>query len=174
MVQPPSIKRKALPAATYWSKPLIGVIKINCDAFVKDTTKLGVVVRDDRGAIIAAAVRKGGDGWSVEVAEAATMAFGLQIARRLGYTRIQVESDALNVVSGVKLKANGCSPFFLIIDDIIALSLLFDFFSISHVRRSGNTVAHLVARWETNNCDELVCFGPFPQSLLTLAELDLS
>ncbi|XP_021771684.1 uncharacterized protein LOC110735807 [Chenopodium quinoa] len=105
---------------------------------------LGVVAKDDSGSVLAAAVKKGGV--VVDVAEAAAVVFGLKVARRLGYEKVQVESDALNVVTGIKQKIAGCSPFFLMIDDVLALSLLFDSFAISHVKRTGNTLAHLVAR----------------------------
>ncbi|XP_021770651.1 uncharacterized protein LOC110734814 [Chenopodium quinoa] len=123
----------------------------------RGSSQLGVVARDERGIILAAAVRKGGEGWLVEVAEATAVVYGLKLARRMGYARVEMESDALNVVNRVNHKTSGCSPFFLVIDDILALSLMFDRFSISHVKRSGNTVAHFVARWDTRNCDEYVC-----------------
>lgn len=66
----------------------------------------------------------------------------------------------------------GASPIYHIYDDIIKLSKSFNVFVSTHIKRVGNTVAHLVARWDTKGSSELVCMNSFPQSILTLAELD--
>ena len=67
----------------------------------------------------------------------------------------------------------GLSPLFLISNDIVELSKSCHVFHFSHVRRVGNTIAHLVARWDTQRSSQLVCMNHFPQSIITLSELDL-
>lgn len=42
-----------------------------------------------------------------------------------------------------------------------------------HVKRAGNTIAHLVARWDTKGSSYLICMDTFPQSVLTSAKIDL-
>ncbi|XP_057541606.1 uncharacterized protein LOC130820302 [Amaranthus tricolor] len=44
----------------------------------------------------------------------------------------------------------------------------FDFAMFSYVRRARNTVAHMVARWNTDINSEKVCKPPFPEYLQTL------
>ena len=61
----------------------------------------------------------------------------------------------------------------LFYDSIFALSTCFLNFSCSFVRRNGNSVAHLIARWDTILVNEKIYMDPFPQGLQTLAELDL-
>ncbi|KAL2931953.1 hypothetical protein RDABS01_037363 [Bienertia sinuspersici] len=65
--------------------------------------------------------------------------------------RVWLESDALNIVKNVDARKDGLSP----------------------IHRVGNTVAHLVARWDTGGSDDVVCMNYFPQSLLDSAKLDL-
>ncbi|XP_021770438.1 uncharacterized protein LOC110734577 [Chenopodium quinoa] len=162
------------PAANAWSCPSVGVVKVNCDAYVGRNVGLGVVIRDANGSILAAAVKRGALGWSAEIAEAAACRYGLQLATRLDYSAVVLESDAYAVTQGIKTKpADNFTPFSLIIDNVCYLSRFFTVFSVSHVKRAGNTLAHHVSRWNTYDCTERVCLGPFPQSLLTLAEIDL-
>ncbi|XP_021765431.1 uncharacterized protein LOC110729946 [Chenopodium quinoa] len=161
------------PLATSWARPCSGMVKINCDAHLGVTTGLGVVIRDEEGMILVAAMCKEYAGWAPEVAEAAACRYGLQLAARLGYTSVILESDAAKVVNGVKKMAGNLTPFSVLVDDICALSHCFVAFSISHVKRAGNTLAYNVARWDSSGCIERVCLGPFPQSLLSSAEIDL-
>lgn len=102
------------------------------------------------------------------------MCYGLQIARFLGYTNVWVESDALGIVQKVKMQSKGLSPIFLLIDEIVLSMNFFNFCFCSHVRRSGNTVAHLVARSCPSNSEEVGMFDPFPHSILALADKDFS
>ncbi|KAL2926939.1 hypothetical protein RDABS01_033534 [Bienertia sinuspersici] len=130
--------------------------KINTDAYVPNNGMigLGAVIRDDKGMIIAAGVKKQ-EHTLVEVVEAHAAYYGITLARRLGFHKVWLECDAWKVATAVKSHAKGYSPIYLILNDICKDSSLFDIFHCSHVKRSGNVVAHLVARWETNGCDEL-------------------
>lgn len=84
-----------------------------------------------------------------------------------------VESDAEKVVKCITKETHGYAPIFLFYDAIRRASSTFSAFSISHVKRARNCVAHFVARWEINMDSEYVLFDSFSQSILTLAEIDL-
>lgn len=129
---------------------------------------------DGMGKVLVAAVKKVGANWSVEMAEAGAALYGVQLTRRLGYERVVLECDALNVVHAIKTKEEGVAPIFLFYEDIHGISAHFELFICIHVQRAGNTAAHLVARWEVDVGSERVCMDVFPQSLNTLAELDLT
>ncbi|XP_021726211.1 uncharacterized protein LOC110693398 [Chenopodium quinoa] len=133
---------------------------------------LGVVCRDAEGRIVAAAKRKAAIA-APEVVEAMAVRYAIMLAHRLGYSRIMVESDAINVIKAVNSKEHGRSPIYSVYDDICIDRAKFEFCTFSHIKRSCNTMAHLIARWETGENVELVRLSSFPQGILSLAEMDL-
>lgn len=60
----------------------------------------------------------------------------------------------------------------LVYEDIDRMKDVFESFNVCHVRRAGNTLAHLITRWDIEG-EEFVWLNNFAQSLTTLAELDL-
>ncbi|KAL2928741.1 hypothetical protein RDABS01_019525 [Bienertia sinuspersici] len=142
---------------TSWSVPPHGWVKVNTDAYVPNNGRvgLGVVIRDERGNVLVAGVRKI-EPTEVEMAEAQAALYGVSLARRMGFNKVILEADALRVTMAVKSLAEGCSPIFLIYDDIHKICNSFDFFQCNHVKRSGNVVAHRIARWDTNGSDEFI------------------
>ncbi|XP_021860214.2 uncharacterized protein [Spinacia oleracea] len=134
-----------------WTRPPQGYVKLNTDAHVveKCRTGLGVVILDEAGVLVVVAVKKTHN-TTPEIAEALAVRYGL-IVRRLGYDRICVESDSINVVKAIKSNTCMPTPIHLIYNDIKQDSLFFVSFNISHVKRACNTVAHLVARWDTSD-----------------------
>lgn len=89
-----------------------------------------------------------------------------------GYSQVELESDALSLVNTVRGKVFGWAPVDLVHEDISLLSADFTSFSFYHVKRCGNTVAHLVARLLPLDGIEQLLVDAFPQGVLTLAELD--
>lgn len=110
--------------------------------------------------------------WEVEQAEIAAARLGVQLARQMGFSKIVLECDALNVVSTINQKVEGHSPLMLFYEDIDRMKNDFESFLCKHVRRVGNTLAHLIARWDVDVMDH-VWVENFPQSFVTLAEIDL-
>lgn len=70
-------------------------------------------------------------------------------------------------------KRMGRSPLDLLVEDIWMVGDSFRDFYISHVKRGGNTVAHLIARLRPSNGVEQVFVDDFPQGALALAVLDV-
>ncbi|XP_021719894.1 uncharacterized protein LOC110687544 [Chenopodium quinoa] len=158
---------------TVWRCPPQGCVKVNTDAHCPagGLAGLGTVIRDANGSLLTVATRT--HTTSPECAEALAVRYALQLARRLGFSRVWVESDAINVVKAVHIDDGGKAPIHLIFDDIRKDSLPFELCTFSHVKRSCNTVAHLAARWDTGCNVENVFLSPFPQILITLADLDM-
>lgn len=102
--------------------------------------------------------------------EAAAANFGVLLARRLGLSRVLLECDSMRVVQAIACKQTGASPIFLFFENVVCVSSSFDYFKCVHVKRVGNTVAHLVARWPTTGANELVMLDQFPQSIQTLVD----
>ena len=158
-----------------WTRPPADVIKINVDAHIVEGryVSLGAVFRDNSGSVLMMATKHIVGCERSTMAEAEAARYGLQIARRMGFDKVWLESDALAVVGALHHHAGGLSPLYLLFYDIRVLSLSFMSFRFSHIRRVGNTVAHLVARWDSHGSAELICMAPIPQSISTLAEYDL-
>lgn len=150
-------------------------MKINFDAHIHPAQRrcLGIVLRDDEGKVILTGTRYVQASWSVEVTEAAAALYGLEVAHRSGYNHIHLEGDAISVINAISKQQQGLSPIHLIYDNISIVRSLFSSFTCTHVRRCGNTVAHLVARLDTDSHEEKICMHPIPKSIQTLADLDL-
>ncbi|XP_021729762.1 uncharacterized protein LOC110696717 [Chenopodium quinoa] len=161
--------------ATKWKCPDMGCVKINVDAHLGEQNRaaLGVVCRNHTGQLTSTAT-KSVPLSSPECVEAQAVRYALLLAQRFGYKDIWVEPDAQSVIKSIESLARGRAPIFSIYRDINILKSSFDKCFFSHVKRVGNTVAHLVARSEVGNAPEVVRFSPFPQSIVTLATLDLS
>ncbi|CAB4286719.1 unnamed protein product [Prunus armeniaca] len=80
-----------------WERPPAQFVKINVDGTLKtyDSVRvLGVVIRDERGELIAAAAKPVCGMFTPNVTELFAIRFGLQLARVLGLKHIYLESDA--------------------------------------------------------------------------------
>ncbi|XP_021866523.1 uncharacterized protein [Spinacia oleracea] len=159
-----------------WLPPPSNCVKLNVDAHVLEGNgvSFGAVIRDEEGKLLVAAVKRIGANWQPEMAEAGAARYGVELARRLGYSSVILESDSLKVVRAIKTRQEGVSPIYILYDDIVGTCSEFFQFMCVHVRRTGNTLAHCIARWETGIDSERICMNSFPQSLTTLAELDLT
>ncbi|XP_021722372.1 uncharacterized protein LOC110689847 [Chenopodium quinoa] len=143
-------------SASLWSLPPAGVVKLNVDAHIREGigVQFGVLIRDNHGGLLAAAVKHCEARWSPDMAEAGAMRYGVELARRLGFEKVVLESDALTTVRAIQTRQVGAAPIFLLFDDVLKMSNDFSFFSCNHVKRTGNTVAHFVARWDTSTSPE--------------------
>ncbi|KAL2893116.1 hypothetical protein RDABS01_009025 [Bienertia sinuspersici] len=169
------MKNLGMPSTTQWSPPPNGWNKVNVDAHVLEGSKtaLGVAIRDSNGEIKAIGARNICPTYT-EHAEAEAARFGVLLVRRLGISKIVLEMDALNVAQAIKIEVKRSTPIFLIYEDIKLYKQMFEEFSCNHVKRSGNAVAHLIARLNCDDCNEYVRVCSFSQSILTLADLDVN
>lgn len=167
--------RDSLTSRSSWAPPALGWIRVNTDAAMLEGTTVGAgaVFRDELGRVSRAAVHRYRARWSVALAEAMAAKVGLQEALKAGHTRVELECDAYNLVKAITQQHYGRSPLDLVIEDIVSLSSNFTHFSISHVKRGGNTVAHLLARVNPMNGVEQIFVDDVQQGILALAELDV-
>lgn len=137
MVHPPRI-----PTQSTWRCPPTTFVKINVDAHVRHDVgvSFGMVIRDDGGNVVVARVRRIASNWGPALAEARAARFGIEVARRMGFEKVALESDSMTVVQAIRLRQRGLTPIFLLFDDIIDMSSSFSSFQCSHVKRAGNTL----------------------------------
>ena len=94
-------------------------MKVNVDAFVPTNAAacLGVAIRTE-GSLLLLATRKTTHHWECNMAEVAAARYSMEVARRLGFTRIVLEGDSLKVVKSVRDCIDGASPIFHFFRDI--------------------------------------------------------
>lgn len=159
-------------SAVVWNRPPEVIVKINVDALIANSyVGLGVEARNSEWQLVWVETRRCEARWEVEVEESASVYYGMQVALRMDHDKVWMED--VTVSKHIDERSSGFSPKWLFYDDIGNLSKSFDVFIMSHVKRVGNTVAHLVARRDSRNCSELLCMNSFPQSITTLVELNL-
>ncbi|CAO2820766.1 unnamed protein product [Amaranthus hypochondriacus] len=158
-----------------WSPPEVEWVKVNFDANIADNDErgLGAVARNADGLLLVAGVRRIKASWNVELSELMAAAYGLELARRLGYSHVILEGDCSTVIHGIWQCPRGFSPFFLILDYIQSLLPSFLGFRCSLIRRQCITVAHFMAQWNLETCGEIVLMDPFLSSLVSLTLSDI-
>ncbi|GMN52856.1 hypothetical protein TIFTF001_022008 [Ficus carica] len=138
-----------------WSPPQSGYLKLNIDASVfpsSDHIGIGAAIRDDKGSILEAVAKSVEGSFSPYVAECLALREGLRFTKEIECANIEVETDAINVVSAVvdnrELSMEG--P---ILEDVKQLLAQLRSTGIHHIGRSTNYVAHLLVRFGFNsNC----------------------
>lgn len=142
-----------------WEVPPANFVKINVDAHItpEREVQFGMVIRDEWGGLRVAGVKKLRVRWKADLAEAGAARWGVWVARQTGFENVILECDATSVVTAINSRSRGAAPVSLLFDDIIAISSHFSSFLCVNVKRVGNTVAHSVARWATNDNIYGVC-----------------
>ncbi|KAL0449808.1 UNVERIFIED_CONTAM: putative mitochondrial protein [Sesamum latifolium] len=146
-----------------WSPLGIGEIKLNFDGAVflnSSEIGLGVIAQDSDGVCIGwRSVRMKGLR-APEMVEATAAREAILLAERFGWRRITLEGDCANLYFKLVSCLPDCSALGIITRDIKSLASAFDSCSFSLVRRTGNQVAHRLARHATTLVSEGTCFPP--------------
>ena len=135
--------------AVRWKPPPSGMVKVNFDDVIFSTYSsagLDMIIRDQAGLVLAALSQKIPLPTSVETVEMMVVRRALLFARELGFERVMVEGDSEVVIKAIREKSLLSSDWGHILRDIHALSYSFSSISFLHVKRSGNSVAHRLAR----------------------------
>nr|GMD79389.1 uncharacterized protein LOC109155154 [Ipomoea batatas] len=133
---------------TAWQAPPSGYLKVNVDAandIVSKVTGVASLIRDNAGSFHATLQLKLNGYHSAKIAEAIAVREALKWLKSRRVDNIQIESDALLVVEGIKT-STGCSSFDLIMSDIRVLAVNFHSLSFVFAKRSANKAAHLLAK----------------------------
>ena len=142
------------------------MVKVNFDGAIFSTHSsagLGMIIRDQAGLVLAALSQKSPLPTSVETVEVIVARRTLLFARELGFERVVVERDSEVVIKAIKEKSLLSSNWGHLLKDIHALSHSFSSIYFLHVKHSGNSVAHSLAR--RSFCNPLLVWMKF---LLTL------
>jgi hypothetical protein len=103
---PPSSSDSSAPTEKQrWQKPLPGIIKINWDAAINSQNQrmgVGILVRNDEGAVLAAVCATVPSITDPPVAEAVALWRAVSLGREMNLPSIHLEGDSLEIIQAVK------------------------------------------------------------------------
>ena len=131
-----------------WAAPPPDVYKINVDGATASNggcSSVGVVIRDCRGLVVAAACKVLNGAYGAAVTEALAVEEGIRMAKEMELHRIIVESDACVVVDAIN-QSNDNGEFGMVIHGLVELLRFFRSWKIHHLKRDYNRTAHELAQ----------------------------
>jgi ribonuclease HI len=143
------LKPVAPRAVEHWLPPDGGWHKVNADGAYSaesHTGGCGVVLRNHHGEFIAGASHFLTSVSDPERAEIIACKRAVELARNVGVTKVCLESDYLGAVSKIRNKDRDRSIHGPLIEEVKELLRGFSDHLVKHVRRSCNSVAHILAR----------------------------
>ncbi|XP_038715125.1 uncharacterized protein LOC120008837 [Tripterygium wilfordii] len=145
-----------------WQKPSVGWLKCNVDgALFQAQNKLGFgwVLRDGLGQMQAAGSGALRGFLDAGLAEALSFREALRWLKDNVISNVIIESDALIIVQAMKSSCLDSSYIDVIIDECKSLLKEINNYRICFVRRSANSVAHLLARAASSLTGVHVCWS---------------
>ncbi|XP_074314640.1 uncharacterized protein LOC141649867 [Silene latifolia] len=159
-----------------WMAPSRGVVKVNVDAGVQDGFGVGTgaICRAEYGAALWGMAINRAHTWDSAIAEPVAILDGVQEAARRGHRDVVVESDCLQVIEDLQRMRHGRSILSAVLDDILALSNLFNSLRWSHTSRTNNCVAHALAHFNSSFVGKTVWDGDLPPIVNNAVLFDIS
>lgn len=155
-----------------WTAPPQETVKINSDAtFLPDSGQCwaGAVARDYRGLVFVSACEQIGIAGSVEEAEARAALVGLKALAEVYRGPIVLEMDCLAIVNYLNRDSQSLSPCYGVLRDSLDILAAFTSFSVRHVNRKCNTLAHELAV-EARQHGDLHLIARVPDRLMTMMQ----
>ena len=132
-----------------WRAPQAGFVKVNFDGAVfgeLNMSCIGVVIRDNNGAVLASCSEKMFQAYKAEETEALAARKALMFAHELGFQSVILEGDALGLIQALKSQEQNVCPLSLLVEDVKVYSNHFRRVLYSHIKRNGNSIAHSLAK----------------------------
>jgi ribonuclease HI len=132
-----------------WLRPSAGWIKLNWDAATDQQNGLmgvGLVARDSRGQVRVSLCHTMAYLTDPTVAEAFAARQGVELCNAMGFNAVKFEGDSQTIVQALLVDRAHPGSFDSIVPDTRLLLLSFPQWQVRFVRRTGNEVAHQLAR----------------------------
>ncbi|KAH9707734.1 RNase H domain-containing protein [Citrus sinensis] len=159
-----------------WKHPPEGWFKVNVDAAVRVEQQrigMGIVIRNSRGKVIAAAIKPSKFIGKVDFAEAEAIRFGLEIAENVRCFPLIVESDSQEVVDLVNSKTSSRAEIFWVASEVQDRMKRLNQVKVQHTPRGNSTnfqisplctitqpylISLFLEAWTGNSFQEIVSF----------------
>ena len=137
-------------------------------------SRLGVMVWDNEGLVIAAMATRVPQFLQAIEIEALAANKALEFAQEMGLFDIVLEGDSSLVMAALNSMDPGLAPYGLLLQDTLSLSLVFSKLSYSHTKREGNTVAHNLAHLTVNLPNCVIWMKDISSNVLSFYQADLA
>lgn len=162
-----------LPKQQRWLALSNGWFKLNVDGAVRVEDCVGEAMGDSRCDMgFYGSMSFQGATSSIQV-KLLALREGLMLARRVGYTELQVETDSFEAVNACNGDLIDFSIIGFIIADVKELASQFCGCSISYFPCSCNGVAHCLAKLSSSNGSDVVCFKESPDAIWDILNQDM-
>ncbi|XP_075649932.1 uncharacterized protein LOC142620454 [Castanea sativa] len=158
-----------------WTPPNLHHAKINFDATLfKDlgSVGIGIVVRSFNGLVSAALSQRIPLPFSAAMVEALACRRAMEFAKEVATLDFIFEGDAEVLIKAICKEDVSNPKCGHVIEDILVLAREFHFCSFSYVERSGNQVAHHLARCSKSGCELQVWFDTVLEEIAPLVVHD--
>ena len=170
-------RRATHTAQSHWRPPPREVVKVNFDGAtcsLEKSSGVGVVVRDMNGLVLASCAKRIHQSVKAVEIEAMAAATALSFAKDLGFQRLILEGDSLEVIQALLERTETLTPTGLLLEDVRSLSQNFDLLLYSHTKRDGNAVAHSLAKYALRIPDFLAWMEDVPSHIQSIVQADLA
>lgn len=153
------------------------VVKINFDGATcskKKKAGIGVVVRDVNGMVLASCAKIKPQPDKVVEIESLAAALALSLATDLGFQRIILKGDSLEVIHALRENTRSLTPSGLLLEDVGRFSQNFDILLYSHTKRDGNAVVYSRVKYALSIPDFSAWMKDVPPHIYSTVQADLA
>ncbi|KAL5857645.1 hypothetical protein ACOSQ3_005103 [Xanthoceras sorbifolium] len=159
-----------------WILPIFGHFTLNTNAaldHLRCKTGLGAVLRNHLGEVMLLGMFSFNGLLSPEIAEAKAILFGVSMALEGGFYAFSINSDVISVINCLVRGNLPLSELGVVLEDVLMLLQSFrSVFSFSHVPRSANKVAHVLAKYSFACNSWMIWVEDFPSFLFDVLTED--
>jgi hypothetical protein len=167
---------RSIPEVVKWSKPSPGWIKLNWDAAIdsgKQKMRIGIIARDHMGSVLAVVCASRPHVTEPTTTEAIAAWKLADVCLSLGFAKVVLEGDSLEVVKALQTKGPCWSRFGLMINDVKILLNSLQEWRVCHIKQMGNKAAHILAKHGLTVDEDQFWSSDFPSFIHDIALFDV-
>jgi ribonuclease HI len=153
----------------------VGFVKINWDAAVDSVNRrmgIGVVIRDSNGEVVATVSSPRNHITAPDIAEAVAALRAVTFCREVGFSKVVLEGDALQVVHALKSSTRNWSSYGHLIEEARSHLKGMHKWRVNHVRRHLNGAAHRLAKEALTITEEMIHVGEVPLCIADIISME--